>query len=412
MTCEDCRMFFRPVLFCFPLLLLGQNQTLKVTLLGTAGPSMAFDRAEAGTLVQAGGETLLFDCGRGVPERLNQIGAGAVSKVFLTHLHSDHTQGLPILWMGQWNGRGSNPFSVWGPGTGPDQPAGVAELGSMLSAAYATNTHIRRDLVEKWNAAAIVFDSHVVSEGVVYQSNGVTVTAFLVAHDPVAPAFGYRIDYLGHSVAISGDTRPSDNLVKFSQGVEVLVHEVFNAAVGSTSATASYHSVPEQAAVIFSRVAPKLAVYSHLAPAAFDPTVRTRAAGYAGALLVGSDLTTISIGDKVSVASCDASVTPAITAVTNASYGTAGSAGGALVVWGAGFSAGGGNELQFRKGTSTAATQGPAITVGESSGGYFWDSSATQMNAALPANIGAGSWTVTARNACGVASSAFDIAVQ
>jgi ribonuclease Z len=145
----------------------------------------------------------------------------------------------------------------------------------------------------------------------VYQSNGVTVTAFLVDHGAVRPAFGYRIDYAGRSVAISGDTRPSDNLVKFAKGVDVLVHEVFNTRQGGPggkdgkdgkggNGPAAYHTTPEQAADIFKRVAPRLAVYSHLAPMAFDPTDRTRAAGYTGPLLVGSDLTVITIGDKIS----------------------------------------------------------------------------------------------------------------
>ena len=310
----------------------GQTQTFKVTLLGTAGPSMSIDRAEAGTLVQAGPETLLFDCGRGVPERLSQLGINNINKVFLTHLHSDHTQGLPVLWMSSWNGRGTNALSLWGPAADVDQPAGVKELATQLSAAFATNTHIRRDLVEKWNAEAIVINAREVAEGSVYQSNGVTVTAFLVDHAPVKPAFGYRVDYDGRSIVISGDTRPSDNLVKFSKGVDVLIHEVFNAQPGSAAATADYHTLPEQAADIFDRAAPKLAIYSHMAPAAFDPTPRTRAAGYAGPLAVGNDLTTIDVSEKITVKTCPSTATPTIAAITNAAYATQLSVDGVIIV--------------------------------------------------------------------------------
>src|SRR6266700_2129988 len=225
----------------------AQTPSFRVTLLGTTGPSMAIDRPESGTLVQVGGETLLFDCGRGIPERVNQLGMGAVNKVFLTHLHSDHTQGLPILWMGNWNNRGQNPLSVWGPAVDDDTPTGTSTLAFLLSNAFATNTHIRRDLVEKWNPQAIQLNAQEVSEGVVYENNGVTVTAFLVDHAPVKPAYGYRVDYNGHSFAISGDTRPSDNLVKFSKGVDVLVHEVYLGIVGGTNVVAAYHTLPEQA---------------------------------------------------------------------------------------------------------------------------------------------------------------------
>lgn len=311
----------------------NSNQGLVVTFLGTSGPSMSIERAESGTLIQAGSETLLIDCGRGVPERLVQAGIRGVDKVFLTHLHSDHTQGLPILWMSSWNSR-STKLSLWGPGTGADQPTGTVGLAQALSTAFATNTHIRRDLVEKWPAEKIIIDAHDIEEGVVYQNNGVTVTAFRVKHDPVTPAFGYRVDYAGHSVVVSGDTRPSDNLIQFSRGADVLIHEVFvqggaslggqvtgmatgmaavtgmgtpaiagppDSAAGAGHAVAAYHTTPEEAADIFTKVAPKLAVFSHIAPNYVDPTDRTRAAGYKGPLQVAKDLMVITVGDTIVV---------------------------------------------------------------------------------------------------------------
>lgn len=294
-------------------------KSIVVTLLGTAGPSMNIERPESGTLIQAGTETLLIDCGRGVPEQLVKIGVRGVSKVFLTHLHSDHTEGLPILWMSGWNGRDGR-LSVWGPGTGQDQPTGTVGLTQALATAFATNTHIRRDMVEKWPGEKIIIEGHDIDEGVVYDHNGVKVTAFRVAHEPVAPAYGYRVDYAGHSVVVSGDTRPSDNLVKFSKGVDVLIHEVFGAGAAGRGgaaplppppgdgaaaqrggAPAAYHTSPEEAAGVFKRAAPRLALYSHIAPNPFDPTERTRAAGYDGPLQVGKDLMVITIGESIGV---------------------------------------------------------------------------------------------------------------
>ena len=384
--------------------LAGQSQTFRVTLLGTAGPSMSLDRAEAGTLVQAGAETLLFDCGRGVPERLSQLGVANVNKIFLTHLHSDHTQGLPVLWMSSWNGRGTNSLYLWGPGTDVDQPAGVKELAVQLSSAFATNTHIRRDLVEKWAAEGIMIQASEVTEGVVYQNNGVTVQAFLVDHAPVKPAFGYRIDYAGRSVVISGDTRASGNLVKFSKGVDVLIHEVFNAAVGSTSATAAYHTLPEQAADVFNRTAPRLAVYSHIAPGGFDPTVRTRAGGYSGPLAVASDLSTIELGDKIVFKACNSTATPAVAAVTNEAYKANLTANGYIIVWGAAFTPEGGNSLRF----SRMGVTDPVV-LDESTGLVFWNSAANQINAALGTRLSPGTWMLTVKNGCGVTSPAFPI---
>ena len=391
----------------------GSQSQFKVTLLGTAGgPSqMGFERVETGVLVQAGPETLLFDCGRGVPERLAQLGSLGVSKVFLTHLHSDHTQGLPILWMSGWQGRNQNNFTVYGPATGPNQPVGTIGMGTSIANAWATNTYIRENLVEKYPAGGIVYNAQEISQGVVYSANGVKVTAFLVDHDPVMPAFGYRVDYSGYSVTLSGDTRPTANLIQYAAGTDVLIHEVFNAAPGSAAPTAAYHTVPEQAAAIFQSVAPRMAVYYHIAPAVFDPTPRTRAAGYAGPLTVGTDLTAINIGQAVTVTTCPSPDTPAISAVDNAADGTpALSAGETIVVWGTGFTATGGNSLTFSQTDSSGKVT--SVTAGESSGGYFWDASYTLIGTALGSSIGAGNWNVTAKNACGISSPAFAVTIH
>ena len=100
-----------------------------------------------------------------------------------------------------------------------------------LRDAFAFDIHVRRDVDEKFSPDGITISATDVREGVVYDASGVKVTAFLVDHGPVKPAFGYRIDYGGHSVVISGDTKPSDNLVKFARGVDVLVHEIGRAHV-------------------------------------------------------------------------------------------------------------------------------------------------------------------------------------
>jgi len=215
-------------------------------------------RAEAGLLVVAGPEILLFDCGHGVPDRIAQVGRTYLSNVFLTHVHSDHTEGLPELWMNEvtWGNRGSTPLSVWGPPENPpNQPSGTADLTSQVNSAFATNTHVRRDLVEHLPAGGIEFQTtEIQGEGVVYQNNGVKVTVFLVDHGVVQPAYGYRVDYQGHSVTFSGDTTASQNLVKYAQGTDVLVHEVLLSPPNATTTNdviLGYHTTPEQAAGIF-----------------------------------------------------------------------------------------------------------------------------------------------------------------
>jgi ribonuclease Z len=150
-----------------------------------------------------------------------------------------------------------------------------------------------------------------ISEGVVYEKDGVKVTAFEVDHAPVKPAFGYRIDYAGRSIVLSGDTRVSENLMRHAQGVDVLVHEVFASATleragvppGRAKNIVAYHTTPEQAGEVFARLKPRLAVYSHICmPNATEqdllPATRKT---YAGPLQLGEDLMAIDIGETIVV---------------------------------------------------------------------------------------------------------------
>jgi ribonuclease Z len=283
----------------------GKN--IKITLLGTAaGPPVRVTRYQMSTLVEAGGERLLFDCGRGTTLRLAQAGVpmDGVTKLFITHLHSDHIVDIPDLYLSGWAARSQrkNPLEVWG-------PAGTHEMMEYLQKAFAFDIHIRRDVDEHFAGEGIKQVSRDIEQGVIYENNGVKVTAFVVDHGPVKPAFGYRVDYAGHSVAISGDTRPSENLVRYSKGVDVLIHEAMDPQVlrshpgnlkpAQVEAIIAHHTTPEQAGEIFTRVKPRLAIYSHY-PEGADLLTLTRKT-YSGPLQVGEDLMTIDIGEKVDV---------------------------------------------------------------------------------------------------------------
>lgn len=147
------------------------------------------------------------------------------------------------------------------------------------------------------------------TSGVVYEKDGVKVTAFEVDHG-IKPAYGYRIDYDGKSVLLSGDTRLNDNVVKFGDGVDLLIHEVFvaSAEVLKNPAIAhilSIHTTPSQAGTVFARTHPKLAVYTHIAalgsPTAPPPSIAEIVAEtrqtYQGPLAVGEDLMSFDIGE-------------------------------------------------------------------------------------------------------------------
>ncbi len=283
------------------------SDSLKVILLGTGGgPPVNLQQYGASTLVEAGARRFLFDCGRGATLRLAQAGVpiGSITRVFLTHLHSDHVLQLPDLLLSGWaGGRRAVPLAVWG-------PAGTGAMMDHLQQAFAFDIHTRRDVDEHFPAAGIGVVSHeVTKDGVVFTEDGVTVTAFLVDHGPVQPAFGYRIEYRGRSVVLSGDTRVSENLVRHARGADVLVHEVIDPealrnrpdrpSAAIVDVIIAHHTTPQQAGEVFRRVAPRLAVYSH-APNTERVLAQTRTA-YAGPLQGAEDLLTILIGAHIEV---------------------------------------------------------------------------------------------------------------
>jgi len=286
-----------------------------VTLLGTGDPIPRTDRFGPATLVEVGGQELLFDVGRGAVQRLVQmdIALSAVDAVFLTHFHHDHLVGLPDMWMTGWIpppfGRRSVPFEVWG-------PTGTASLLKNLEEAFELNTSIRIP-DELLPPAGIEMVAHEFDkDGVVYEKDGVKVTAFAVDHgELIKPSYGYRIDYDGRAVVISGDTRFDENLIAAAKGADLIVHEV---ALASDELLASseqfrrivaHHTTPEEAGIVFAKVSPKLAVYTHLVmlssksiPEAPLPSLITRTRkNYDGPLVIGEDLMSFIVGETVSI---------------------------------------------------------------------------------------------------------------
>jgi len=286
---------------------------LRVTLLGTATPTPRPDRFGPSTLVEAGSERLVFDCGRSCTTRLWQlkIPLGTV-KLFITHLHDDHTVGIPDLWITGWfsppYGGRKEPFKVWG-------PKGTEEMMSYIEKAYAEDIRIRKEeSASSPQGIAIVAKDF--NEGVVYEENGVRVTAFKVKHgEVIKEAYGFRVDYKGRSVVISGDTGPTENFVKYAQGADVVVHEVGVARPELLEKASwarkiiTFHTSPEDAGKEFSRIKPKLAVYTHFVMLSGEgvsevtiPEIITRTrATYSGPLEAGEDLMSISVGDTVTV---------------------------------------------------------------------------------------------------------------
>lgn len=299
----------------------GPQPAIRITLLGTGTPNfdpaayLATGRVTAGLLIQAGSERMLFDCGQGVITRLLQSGDPdgmgpispniAVDKVFISHLHSDHIAEIPSLYAFGWLYRKDKPLRVWGPGRAQNQPVGTVKMMHSLRTAFATDFLVRCCLFtnpeENIPLSGVRIRNNVfnLTPGVAYDQNGVTVTAFLVDHDPVKPSFGFRIDFNGRSVVYSGDTTVVEDLIEHSKGVDVLIHEVYGFPMDISPGIFGFHTSPEDAAGIFNSTLPTMAVYTHISNPPTDTdddlVARTQAAGYTGPLTVGLDLMQITV---------------------------------------------------------------------------------------------------------------------
>ena len=276
----------------------------RVTLLGTGAPPPVLDRFGPSTLVEAGGEKLLFDAGRGSLQRLHQLGIpfGDITGIFLTHHHSDHVVGFADLWLTGWIGRPwgrrTVPLRIWG-------PDGTNQMAEHLPLAFATDIRVRS---HSYNADGVKLESTEIEEGVVFDSGGIRVTAFKVDHGgEQLDAFGYRIDYQRRSAVLSGDTTFNENLIAHSRNVDLLVHEVTH-GMGEGLERANLerirrnHTTPEDAGTVFARTRPRLAVYNHIllfGEATDADLIPATRATYPGPLVLGEDLMQFEIGDEV-----------------------------------------------------------------------------------------------------------------
>jgi ribonuclease Z len=195
-------------------------------------------------------------------------------------------------------------FELWG-------PEGTAEMVQGMRAMFGHDLKAR---VNQFNPIeTLAIQPHIVAEGVVFERNGVKVTAFPVEHADGNPAFGYRVDWSGRRVVLSGDTTLSESVVKHGAGADVIIHNVIAfsdrlSQMPEMKGVLAKLTTPEQAAEVFKRAKPKLAVYSHIVTKELQGTkgedqiiARTRAAGYDGPLVMGLDRMALEITGDVKV---------------------------------------------------------------------------------------------------------------
>jgi ribonuclease Z len=274
---------------------------LDVVLLGTGSPIPDPQRAGPSTLVQAGGHSFLVDCGRGVLLRTAAVGVGAsqLTATLLTHLHSDHLTDLNDVITTRWiTTFAPSPLVVFG-------PVGTAEVVDGIRASLLPDVRYRLAHHEDLNWEPPV-DVTEVSEGVVFEADGVRIMAAPTDHRPVQPTVGYRVEHDGHAVVLAGDTVPCAGLDRLADGADVLVCTVIRddiiRAIGLPRLVdvCDYHSTVTQAAETAKRAGITTLVLTHcvppVAPGTEDEWRAIAAAAFDGEIVVAADLDRVSVG--------------------------------------------------------------------------------------------------------------------
>ncbi len=296
---------------------IGLPDGLHIGLCGTGSPLPSPTRAGPCNVVIAGKHVFVVDAGEHSAPNIAMMGIpnAKIEAVLLTHFHSDHIDGMGPMMMLRWTGASAkSPLPIYG-GEGVDKI--VAGFNTAYSADFGYRTaHHGEALVPKEGAGGVAMPFALPELGkgdsvVVYEADGLRVTAFRVNHGPIHPAVGYRFDYKGRSAVISGDTIKVPSVVAVAKGADLLVHEALQPkllklltagleakGVKNTAQLTrdiiNYHTTPEAAAEVAKAAGVKQLVLSHIVPSVpskfFYPAFLGDAAKhYAGPIIMGED---------------------------------------------------------------------------------------------------------------------------
>jgi ribonuclease BN (tRNA processing enzyme) len=263
------RYFLLSVLTCF-----CAFAGTQVVILGTGTPRADPDRSGPAVAVIWNDQAYLFDAGPGVVRRaaaaarahsIPSLNAARLVRVFLTHLHSDHTLGLPDLIFSPWVLGRTVPLELFG-------PAGTKAMVDHIEEAWREDIDVRVHGLERENETGCKVNVHEIKPGVIYRDTGLKITAIAVHHGSWAHAFGYRIDAPDRSIVISGDCSPSPAVLKAAKGCDLLLHEVYSETEPEhghrnnqdwPEYMRQFHTSTAQLAEMANQVKPKLLVLYH-----------------------------------------------------------------------------------------------------------------------------------------------------
>lgn len=245
----------------------------KVIMLGTGTPIPDPNASGPAVAVVVNGQAYLFDAGAGVVRRaaaaeekfrLVALDPTRLTRLFITHLHSDHTLGYADLMLTSWVVGRRQPIEAYG-------PPGLAAMTQHLKEAYADDIKIRTEGQEGLSKAALAVNvTEISSAGPFYKDSNVTIRAIAAPHGSWPVAYGYALDAADRRIVISGDTAPTDAIVEACHGCDVLVHEVYSAerfdkVFGPDHGEyhRTFHTSTKQLADLAGKAKPKLLVLYH-----------------------------------------------------------------------------------------------------------------------------------------------------
>jgi ribonuclease Z len=278
------------------------NSKTQIILLGTGNPNPDPAHSGCSVAIVVDNTPYIVDFGPGVVRRaaavstefggpVKALNTENIKHAFLTHLHSDHTVGLPDLIFTPWVMGRNEPLQLYG-------PEGTKEMADYILKAYRADIDYRLYGLEPANNIGWRVMTHEFEQGMVYKDNNITVDAFAVNHGTWPNAYGFCITTADKKIVISGDCAPSENVIKYSKGADVLIHEVYyqkgfeKKPLNWKSYHKSHHTSTYELADIARQAKPNLVILYHILywGATDQDLLAEIAEQYAGKVIVGRDL--------------------------------------------------------------------------------------------------------------------------
>ncbi len=278
------------------------SEITKVVMLGTGTPGPDPARSGPSIAIVVRNTPYIVDFGPGVIRSsaalsprfggsIEGLWTHNIKRAFLTHFHSDHTAGYPDLILTPWPVGRDEPLEVYG-------PDGIVEMTAHILKAYQKDIHYRLYGQESTNDRGWRVNAHAIDEGVVYTDENVKVEAFRVRHGSWPNAFGYRFTTPDRTIVISGDSAPSETILEYSRGADILIHEVYplKAGQGKDETWWSYiranHTSSHELAELAAKAKPKLLILYHVLFWGTSPEnlIDEFSGKYEGEIVLASDL--------------------------------------------------------------------------------------------------------------------------